>query len=86
MKSEFERFNLKKLGIFVIISELLGAFGLFVGLFLKPILLISSGGLTILMLLGVITRIKVKDGFLVSFPAIFYMILNGYIFYLASKT
>ncbi len=82
MKSEFERFDLKKLGIFVIILEILGAFGLLVGLFFKPILLISSGGLAILMLFGLITRIKTKDSFLVSLPAVFYMILNAYIYYL----
>ena len=82
MKSEFKRFDLNKFGIFVIILEILGAFGLLVGLYFKPILLISSGGLAILMLLGLIIRIKSKDSFLVSLPAIFYMILNGYIFYL----
>ena len=81
MKSEFERFDLKKLGIFVIILEILGALGLLVGLFFKPILLISSGGLAVLMLLGLITRIKSKDSLLVSLPAIFYFILNSYIFY-----
>ena len=84
MKSEFERFDLKKVGIFVIVLEILGALGLLVGLFFKPILLISSGGLAILMLLGLITRIKSKDSFLVSLPAIFYMILNTYIYYLGS--
>jgi len=82
MKSEFERFKLKKLGLFVIILEIIGAFGLLVGLLIKPILLISSGGLAVLMLLGLITRFKSKDSFLVSVPAIFYMILNAYIFYL----
>jgi len=82
MKSEFERFNLKKLGILVIILEIVGAIGLLVGLFYKPILLISSGGLAILMLLGLLTRIKSKDSFLVSLPAIFYMFLNAYIYYL----
>jgi len=82
MKSEFERFKLKKLGLFVIILEIIGAFGLLVGLLVKPILLISSGGLAVLMLLGLITRLKSKDSFLVSVPAIFYMILNAYIFYL----
>ena len=82
MKSEFERFKLKKLGLFVIILEIIGAFGLLVGLLIKPILLISSGGLAVLMLLGSITRFKSKDSFLVSVPAIFYMILNAYIFYL----
>lgn len=81
MKSEFERFKLKELGLFVIVLEIFGAFGLLVGLLIKPILLISSGGLAILMLLGLITRFKSKDSFLVSIPAIFYMILNAYIFY-----
>jgi len=85
MKSEFERFNLKKLGIFVIILEILGAFGLLVGLFFKPLMLISSVGLATLMLLGLITRIKSKDSFLVSLSALFYMILNTYIFYLGSN-
>lgn len=82
MKNEFKRFDLNKLGIFIIILEILGAFGLLVGLFFKPIMLISSGGLALLMFLGLIIRIKSKDSFMVSLPAIFYMILNGYIFYL----
>ena len=85
MKTEFDRFKLKKFGLFVIILEILGAFGLLAGLLFKPILLISSGGLALLMLLGLITRIKSKDSFLVSSPAIFYMILNSYIYYLGSN-
>ncbi len=83
MKTEFERFKLKKFGVFVIILEILGAFGLLVGLYFTPILLLSAGGLAVLMLLGLVTRIKSKDSFLVSLPAIFYMILNSYIYYLA---
>lgn len=82
MKTEFDRFKLKKFGLFVIILEILGAFGILAGLLFTPILLLSSGGLAVLMLLGLITRIKSKDSFLVSSPAIFYMILNSYIFYL----
>lgn len=82
MKKEFERFELKDFGIFVIVLEILGAIGLLVGLFFKPILLLSAGGLAVLMLLGLITRIKSKDSFLDSLPALFFMILNSYIFYL----
>jgi len=82
MDTEFKRFNLKHLGLFIIILEILGAIGLLMGLFFNPILLLSSGGLSLLMLFGLIIRIKTKDSFLVSFPAIFFMILNGYIFYL----
>ncbi|MBC7653923.1 MAG: hypothetical protein H7098_05540 [Oligoflexus sp.] len=83
MKSEFKRLNVEKLGLLTIVLEILGAFGLFVGLLFKPILLISSGGLALLMLLGLIIRIKSNDGLLISFPATFYMILNAYIFYFA---
>ena len=82
MKTEFERFKLKKIGAFVIFLEILGAFGLLAGLLFTPILLLSSGGLAVLMLLGLITRIKSKDSLLVCSPAIFYMILNSYIYYL----
>lgn len=85
MKNEFERFNLKDFAIVVIILEILGAIGLLVGLFFKPLLLLASGGLALLMLLGVITRIRSKDSFLVSLPALFFMILNFYIFYLGSN-
>ncbi|KIA86102.1 DoxX family protein [Kaistella jeonii] len=85
MKEEFERFNLKGFGIYVIILEALGAIGLLVGLFFKPLLLLSSGGLALLMMFGVLTRIKSKDSLLVSLPATFYMILNAFIFYLGSN-
>lgn len=81
MKNEFRRFGLGKFGAIVAIFELLGAIGLLVGLRYLPILLISAAGLTILMFLGVLTRIKVKDSFFVSLPAFLFMLLNGYIFF-----
>ena len=83
MKKEFDRFGLKGFGIYVIILEFLGALGLLVGVFYKPLLLFSSCGLAVLMLFGVLTRIKTKDSFLVSTPALFFMLLNAFIFYLA---
>ena len=81
MKNEFKRFELEKLGLLTIIVEFLGALGLLIGLYFKPILLISSGGLALLMLLGLIVRIKSKDSFWVSIPALFYMVLNIYILF-----
>ena len=82
MKSEFERFNLKHLGLFIIILESLGALGLLGGLLYTPLLLLASGGLSLLMFLGLVTRFKLKDNLWVSLPAFFFMVLNGYIFYL----
>ena len=80
MKDEFKRFGLAKVGIIAIAFELLGAVGLLVGLRYRPILLVSAGGLALLMFLGVAVRIKVKDGLLVSLPALAFMLLNAYIF------
>lgn len=83
MKSEFKRFGLEKLGSLTAILELLGALGLLMGLLVQPLLLLSSGGLAILMLLGVGVRIKVKDPLWVTLPALLFMVINGYIFYAA---
>ncbi len=83
MKSEFKRFGLEKLGALTAILELLGALGLIIGLKLHPLLLVSAGGLSILMFFGVAVRIKVKDNLWASTPAIIYMLLNAYIFFLA---
>jgi hypothetical protein len=82
MKAEFKRFQLEKLGLLVVVLEILGAVGLLVGFWLyQPLLLLASGGLAVLMLLGVIIRLRLKDGLWVSLPALFFMILNALIFY-----
>ena len=85
MKEEFKRFGLAKVGYLTAVLELLGAIGLLVGLKISVILLISAGGLALLMFMGVLVRIKMKDSFWISLPAIFFMMLNGYIFYMALK-
>lgn len=83
MKKEFKRFGLEKFGALTAILEILGAIGLLLGLISHPLLLISSAGLTLLMFLGVLVRIKMKDSLLISTPAILYMLLNACIFYLS---
>jgi hypothetical protein len=83
MKSEFERFGLAKLGSLTAILEILGALGLLIGLKFPPILLVSAGGLALLMFLGVATRIKIGDALWVTLPALFFMLLNAYIFYVS---
>ena len=83
MKNEFKRFGLEKIGTLTAILELLGAVGLLVGLKIQLILLISAGGLAMLMFLGVAVRVKVKDSLAISLPALFFMVLNLYIFYMA---
>ena len=83
MKNEFKRFGLEKAGTLTAVLELLGAVGLLVGLKFPLILLISAGGLAILMFLGIAIRIKVKDSLWISLPALFFMLLNSYIFFMS---
>jgi hypothetical protein len=79
-KSEFKRFGLERFGKLVAVLEICGSLGLLVGLWFNPVLIISSAGIATLMLLGLIVRLKIKDGFLLCLPALIYLILNSYIF------
>ncbi len=81
MKNEFKRFGLPKFAMLTGVLEILGGLGLLVGLKVPFVLLLSSGGLGLLMLLGVGVRIKVKDSVLLSTPAFVLMLLNFYIFW-----
>jgi hypothetical protein len=83
MKSEFKRFGLAKAGKLTAVLELSGAAGLLAGLKVHFILLISAGGLALLMFLAVAIRLKAKDSLWVSLPALFFMILNSYIFFMS---
>ena len=83
MQNEFKRFKLEKFTTLTGVLEILGGIGLLVGLKVGFILLISSGGLALLMLLGLGVRIKVKDGFWLFFPSLFFMLLNLYVFLIA---
>lgn len=81
MKYEFKRFGLEKFGPLTAILELAGALGLFIGIKNYIVLVLASGGLMLLMLLGTGVRIKMKDSLLISLPAFFYFLLNAFILY-----
>ena len=82
MKEEFIRFGLAKFGRLTAVLEILGALGLLIGLAFTPLLVFSSGGLSLLMLLGVGVRVGIKDSWLVIVPAFSFFVLNAYLFYL----
>lgn len=81
MKNEFKRFGLEKFGPLTAILELAGALGLFIGIHNYIVLVLASGGLALLMLLGTGVRIRMRDSVLVSLPAFFYFLLNAFILY-----
>ena len=80
MKNELKRLKMEHLSRVIVICQFLGATGLFLGLFYNWLLVISSFGLAMLLLCGLIVRVKSKDNLFVSLPALFYMALNLYIF------
>lgn len=80
MKTEFERFGLSNFAGLTVFLEFAGAIGLLVGLGSRPLLLLSAGGLALLMFFGLLVRIKIGDSLKRSFPALFYMLMNIVIF------
>ena len=85
MKIEFERYNLSKFRNLVGYLQLLGGIGLLIGFMWKPALSIASGGLALLMMIGFVVRVKMRDGFLESLPSFVFMIINGYICFVSIK-
>lgn len=85
MREEFDRFRLSRYATLTGTLELMGGIGLLVGLKFNIILLLSSGGLALLMLLGFGVRLKMKDRFWLTFPSLFFMIINSYIFLIAAR-
>ena len=80
MKAEFQRFQLEHFRIFTGLLEILGGAGLLIGFWWPPAQVMASAGLSVLMLLGVGVRIKVRDSLLETFPAFLLMLVNAYIF------
>ena len=72
MRTEFKRFGLSQFGPFVACLEILGSLGLFVGIKMNLFLVLSSAGLALLMLMGVLVRVKSKDMLKDVFPALFF--------------
>lgn len=79
MVAEFERFRLAKLRTLTGSLELLGALGLLVGYFFPPMTIAASGGLSLLMLLGVIARARIHDPLHAMMPALVLFGLTAWI-------
>ena len=76
MLDEFARFGLSRYRRVTGGFEVLGALGLLAGLVVPSLIVVSAGGLSLLMLLGVVTRIRVRDPLLHMMPALLLLLLN----------
>jgi len=81
MKAEFRRFGLARLRVLTGVLEVLGGLGLLVGLVWPPAMWVSSGGLAVLMMLGVGVRTRANDSLLQTLPALVLMLVNSFILF-----
>ena len=77
MDAEFKRYGLARFRRLVGSLECLGALGLLVGHFSHPVLVLAAGGLTLLMVLAVVTRVRIGDSLVQTLPAIVLLVLNA---------
>ncbi len=84
MIMEYSRWGFGDLRILVASFQMLGGIGLLLGMYNNIWLLcLFSFLLTLMMISAVIIRIRIKDSFLMTLPAIIYALVNSVIFYIA---
>ena len=84
MKSEFERWNLKKERKAIASCQLIGGATLLFGLESNIMLLLSSSFLGMMMLVAIGVRIKARDNISDILPAFAYLVLSAIILYEAT--
>ena len=85
MIAEFDRYRLTKLRVLTGVLQIAGGVGLIAGHWSRPILLLSAGGLALMMLLALVTRYKIRDSLVEAMPAFSLFVLNAYLFVEALK-
>lgn len=86
MRAEFTRFGLERLRVLTGALEVLGGVGQLAGLAWPPALWLSSGGLALLMLLGIGVRVRVDDSVLQILPALGLMLVNVFLLFASWPT
>jgi hypothetical protein len=81
-RGEFDRYGMPKVRVFVGSMQLLGAAGVAIGIFVAPVGAAAAGGLTLMMLLGLAARYKIRDAPRLMVPAGSLAVLNATLVYL----
>lgn len=74
---EFERFGIPQVRTFVGVTQLLGAVGVMLGLGYAPLGAAAAAGLTVMMVLGLLARLKAHDAPRLMVPAGTLAVLNA---------
>ncbi|MFT7616687.1 MAG: putative membrane protein YphA (DoxX/SURF4 family) [Planctomycetota bacterium] len=81
MAEEFERFGLEPYRRIVGVFEIVGALGLLLSFKKWSVGAAAAIGLSLLMLAGVIVRVRVQDPLIQILPATLFMLMNFYLGY-----
>jgi|TARA_B100001059_G_scaffold23791_1_gene19118 hypothetical protein len=76
MLVEYKRWGYPEQRLLIGGLQFLGGLGLFIGLYFKPLIPLSSASLLLLMLAAIGVRIKIKDQPIMMLPAVFYALIN----------
>ena len=79
MVTEFQHYRLARFRVLTGVLQVAGSLGLIAGHFYHPLLLLAAGGLSIMMLLAFVTRIKIRDPFYTAIPSFALFVMNGFI-------
>jgi hypothetical protein len=77
---EFKRYGLLPFRKLTGVLEIFGAIGLTLGFFSNILQVLSSAGLALLMLLGIISRVRIKDPLIAILPAFTLFVFNLFLF------
>ena len=81
MIMEFSRWGIGNLRILVASFQMLGGIGLLLGMYNIWVLCLVSFFLMLMMITAIIIRVRVRDSFLQTVPALMYTLLSFIIFY-----
>jgi len=81
LRDEYRRYGIPEWRVPVGVLQLLGASGVLVGLAVAPIGAAAALGLCLLMVLGVILRVRLRDTLVRMLPAISLAVLNAVLVY-----
>jgi hypothetical protein len=79
LQREFVRFGFSPQRKLIGLLQILGSLGLIGGYWFPPLGIAAASGLSLMMLVGVLVRIKIRDSLLKTIPAIFYSLVNAYL-------
>lgn len=78
---EYKRWGCEKFRKTIAILQILGGIGLLIGYFFALLLTLVSALFTLMMIVAIFVRIRIKDNIIKLLPAILYAVINFIIFY-----